>query len=347
MSTDVLRVGVIGAGANTTARHIPGLRALPGVEIVSVCNRSAESSQRVAQQFGIPAVYDDWRQLIEAPHTDAIVIGTWPYMHCRLTLAALQAGRHVLCEARMAANAAEARQMRDAAQARPHLVVQVVPSPFTLRVDRMVRRLIADGYLGELLAIEVRAGGAFLDPDAPLHWRQDFDLSGYNVMALGIWYEAVLRWVGEATRVTAMGKTFVKLRKDGNGMMRAVRVPEHLDVTADMACGAQAHFQISSVTGLAGAPEAFLFGSRGTLRFAQEGEKLYGGRRGDGALAEIDIPPELRGGWRVEQEFVNAIHGEEPVTHTTFEDGVKYMEFTEAVARSMQAGAAVALPLQV
>jgi hypothetical protein len=47
----------------------------------------------------------------------------------------------------------------------------------------------------------------------------------------------------------------------------------------------------------------------------------------------------------VEQEFVNAIRGQEPITHTSFEDGMKYMEFTEAVARSMASGAAVALPL--
>jgi predicted dehydrogenase len=193
------------------------------------------------------------------------------------------------------------------------------------------------------LAIEVRVGGPFLDPDAPLHWRQDFDMSGFNTMTLGIWYEALMRWVGEASCVTAMGKTFVKMRKDAGGVMRAVRVPEHVDVIADMVCGAQALFQVSNVAGLAGAPEAFLFGSKGTLRFSQD--KLYGGRKGDSALAEISIPPELEGGWRVEQEFVNAIRGKEPITHTRFEDGVKYMEFTEAVARSMADGVTVSLPL--
>ena len=243
----------------------------------------------------------------------------------------------------MAANAEEAWAMRDAAQARPYLVAQVVPSPFTLRVDKMVQKLIADGYLGDLLAIEVRAGGSFLDLEGSLHWRQDFDLSGFNMMTLGIWYEAMMRWVGEATGVTAMGKTFVRMRKDTSGVLRAVRIPEHLDVVADMACGAQAHFQISTVAGLAGAPEAYLSGSKGTLRFSQD--RLYGGQRGDNALAEIDIPPELQGGWRVEQEFVNAIRGTETITHTRFEDGVKYMEFTEAVVHSMADGSTVALPL--
>jgi predicted dehydrogenase len=343
MSKSTIRVGVVGAGSNTRRRHIPGLQAIDGVEIVSVCNRSRESSERVAKEFGIPKIYGTWEELIAANDTDAVVIGTWPYLHCRVTLAALAAEKHVMCEARMANTAAEARAMRDAAQSRPHLVTQVVPSPISLRVDQTIQKFIADGYLGELLAIEVRAGGGFIDRNAPLHWRQDFDLSGYNVMSLGIWYEAVMRWVGEATKVSAMGKTFVKMRKDAGGTMREVRIPEHLDVVAEMACGAQAHFQFSSVSGFAGGNDAFLCGSEGTLRFADD--KLYGGKRGGEQMNEIAVPPDLEGGWRVEEEFINAIRGQEPITHTTFEDGVKYMEFTEAVVRSMAGGIAIALPL--
>lgn len=340
---ETIKIGIVGAGGNTITQHIPKLQAIAGCEIVSVCNRSHASSQRVADQFGIPTVYDRWQDLVAALDTDAIVIGTWPYMHCRVTLAALAAGKHVLCEARMAMNAHESQAMRDAARAKPQLVAQVVPSPMTLGVDRTIKRLLADGYLGDLLAIEVRDGNAFLDRDAALHWRQDFDLSGFNVMSLGIWYEAILRWVGAASRVTATGKTFVRMRKDAGGTLRAARVPEHIDVLAEMDCGAQAHIQISSVTGLAGAAEAWLFGSAGTLRFS--GGRLYGGQRGDSELKELTIPPEQAGGWRVEQEFINAIRGQETITHTSFEDGVKYMEFTEAAARSMASGAAVALPL--
>ncbi|MYB76608.1 MAG: Gfo/Idh/MocA family oxidoreductase [Chloroflexi bacterium] len=343
MSSEPIRVGIIGAGANTRGKHIPGLQAIEGVEIVSVCNRSSESSARAAEQFGIPTTYDNWSELVEAPDTNAIVIGTWPYLHCQATLAALAAGKHVLCEARMAMNADEAWEMYAAAQANPHLVVQIVPSPMTLRVDATLKRLLAEGYLGDLLAIEVRVGGDFLDADAPLHWRQDFDLSGFNIMSMGIWYEAVLRWVGAATRVQAMGKTFATMRADETGNLRAVRVPEHVDIVADMACGAQLHMQVSSVTGLAGAPEAYLFGGEGTLRYCEN--VLYGGKRGDTALEEIPIPDREAGAWRVEEEFINAIRGLEQITHTPPETGVKYMEFTEAVTRSMQTGQAIALPL--
>ena len=72
MSQEPIRVGIVGAGANTTSKHIPGLQALKGVEIVSVCNRSRESGERVAKQFNIPQVYENWLDLIEADDTDAI-----------------------------------------------------------------------------------------------------------------------------------------------------------------------------------------------------------------------------------------------------------------------------------
>ena len=345
MASETVRVGIIGAGRNTKSRHIPGLQAIDGVEIIGVCNRSRESSQRVADEFGIPKIYDNWQDAIADKETNAIVIGTWPYMHCRATVSALMANKHVMCEARMAMNAREAHVMRLMSRRKSQLTAQIVPSPMTLRVDNTIKRLIAEGYIGDVLAIEVRAGGSFLDSDTPLQWRQDFDLSGLNIMSMGIWYEALMRWVGEATRIMAMGKTFVKMRPDADGVMRAVRIPEHIDVVGELVCGAQLHMQISSVTGLAGSPEAFVFGSQGSLRFSRN--RLYGGQKDDDTLNEIDIPAEEEGGWRVEQEFVNAIRGKEVITHTDFDIGVKYMEFTEAVTRSMSSGAEVPLPLQM
>jgi predicted dehydrogenase len=334
-----IRIGIVGAGANTITMHIPNLQAIPGVKIVSLCNRSHESSARVADQFGIPAIYDDWQELVAAPDTDAVVIGTWPYLHCRATVAALAAGKHVLCEARMAMNLQEALAMRDAARARPRLVAQVVPAPYTFGVDEAIQHLIAEQYLGEVLAVNLRDGNRFLDRESPIHWRQDADLSGYNVLSMGIWYECLMRWVGEATRVMAMGRVFVKQRRDEHGHLRAVRVPEHLDVIADMACGAQAHLQFSAVTGQAGPTEVSLFGSTGTLRFVN-GE-LLGAQLNDSGLGAIAIPDHERGTWRVEAEFIGAIRGEEQVRLTSFETGVKYMAFIEAVAQSLASGTSV------
>jgi len=163
------------------------------------------------------------------------------------------------------------------------------------------------------------------------------------VLSLGIWYEALMRWIGEATSVTARGKTYVTLRRDPQtGLPKAVRVPEHLVVLADMACGAQATLVFSAVTGHVQANEATLYGSEGTLHF-RDGA-LAGARRDEAGFSEIPIRPEEAGGWRVEEEFIAAIRGTGQVTHTTFEDGVKYMEFTEAVARSMAEARAIHLP---
>ena len=106
-----------------------------------------------------------------------------------------------------------------------------------------------------------------------------------------------------------------------------------------------ARLSLSTVFGLAPSPEAWFFGTEGTLKLDASTMTLYGGRRGDDGLSEIDIALEKQGGWRVEEEFINAIRGKEPVTHTSFEDGVRYMEFTEAVTLSAQSGRTVRLPL--
>lgn len=347
MSNGNLRIGIVGAGNNMRVRHVPGFRAVDGVEIVSVCNRSRESSERAAAEFEIPVVYDNWIDLVEADDTDAICIGTWPYMHCQMTLAALENDKHVLCEARMAMNAEEARMMLDASRLKPHLIAQIVPSPLTFKVDATLQGLVADGYLGDLLAIEAQVNTPdFIDRDSPLHWRHDRNLSGYNTLSMGIWYEAMMRWVGPANRVMAMTKVNVDRRKDETGELRFITVPDHVDILCDMACGAQAHLRFSAVTGLATPPELWIYGSEGTVRF--EGPpalKVYGARRGQAALEEIPVTPDKAYSWRVEEEFVSAIRGAEKITRTPFDVGVQYMEFTEAVYRSSQTGQAVSLPL--
>jgi len=340
------RIGIVGAGANTVERHIPELKRLDGVEVISVCNRSRASSQRVADLFGIPNVYNHWEELVKAPDTDAIVIGTWPYLHCPVTLAALAVGKHVLCEARMAMDVKEARAMLEAAESHPDRVTQLVPSPFTLHVDRTIRHLENQDFLGKILAIEIRSfSGAFVDRDATLSWRQNAELSGVNMLTLGIWYEALMRWAGEAVSVTSFGKTVVGRRQHPEShRMVEIAHPDHLTVVATMASGAQATFTLSNIAGLTPTNEVTLYGDHGTVRFTDG--RLYAGKNGDDALAEVAIPREEAIGWRVEEEFINAIRGVEPVTRTTFADGVEYMEFTQAAWQSLQTGQTVTLPLE-
>ena len=142
-----LRIGIVGAGANTRERHIPGFQEIDGVEVAAVCNRSRESGQRAADDFGIPTVYDDWKEVVHAADVDAVCIGTWPYLHCAITLECLAAGKHVLTEARMAMNLDEARRMLAAARASDR-VSMIVPAPINLESEPTLLDMVAAGDFG-------------------------------------------------------------------------------------------------------------------------------------------------------------------------------------------------------
>ncbi len=346
MADDTIRIGYVGAGGNTRLRHLPGFAAIEGVENVSVSNRSRESSQRVAEEFGLSTVYDSWAELIEADDTDAICIGTWPYMHKALVLASLEAGKHVMTEARMTMNSADAREMLAASLECPGLVAQIVPAPHTLRIDATIKEMIGGGYFGDVLSADITVHqGGFVDRDSGLHWRHNRDLSGNNIMQMGIWYEAIMRWFGPAEAVTAVGRVNVKHRTGWDGGIAYIDIPDHVEILIEFGSGPVARLRLSSVTGLAPADGVWIFGSEGTVHVDSASMTMRGGRRGDGELAEIEIAEEKQGGWRVEEEFINAIRGVEPITHTSFFDGVRYMEFTDAVTISMQTGGRVTLPL--
>tara|TARA_B100000686_G_scaffold101017_2_gene108214 strand:- start:361 stop:1425 length:1065 start_codon:yes stop_codon:yes gene_type:complete len=353
MAEDTVKVGLVGAGGNTRLRHIPGFQQMSGVIVDSVCNRSLESGKKVADEFGIEKIYDNWIDVMDDPENDAVCIGTWPYMHCTLVLAALESGKHVMTEARMSTSAAEAHIMLEASRNYPDLITQIVPSPMTLNLDKTIKGLISDGYLGDILSVDVSvAQGAgqsgFVDKTKPFHWRQSRDFSGFNIMGLGIWYEALMRWVGPAASVQALTRITVPSRKDESGELQVISVPDHVEILCEMFSGPITHIRFTDVLGHAPGNAVWIYGTEGTLHIdgsATTNLKLFGGRKSDSELSEIAIKPELQGGWRVEEEFINAIRGAEEISHTTFEDGVRYMEFTEAVTRSSQSGEKIYLPL--
>jgi predicted dehydrogenase len=344
-----LRVGLIGAGGNTRARHVPGLKAVPDVEIVAVCNRRPASTEAAAREFGIPRMFGRWQDLIADPDIHAVVIGTWPYLHAPITLAALEAGKHVLSEARMAMHAAEARQMLEASRAKPDLVAQIVPSPFGLTADVVVRELIESGALGELRELQVISmNGALADPTSPLGWRQDAALSGVNVLTLGILHETLSRWVPQPVRVFAQAHAFIPVRSDPeSGMRRAVGTPDSVQVLTVLPNGGRGVYQFSGVTPFGGATGIRLFGSDGTMHYDLQADRVFFTSRSDGgAVREVPVPADKAGGWRVEADFVQSIREGTPVRLTDFETGLAYMEFTEAVARSARTGETVILPLE-
>ena len=157
-----------------------------------------------AREFNIPKIYGSWENLVEDEAIDAVVIGAWPYLHCPVTLAAIDAGKHVLTQARMAMNAREAQRMHDAALEHPELTMMVVPSPYGLVGDAYVRSLIEGGYLGTFREVHVHGLSSDLaDPATPLGWRQISKYSGFNMLTLGILYETALRWTPPVNRVFA------------------------------------------------------------------------------------------------------------------------------------------------
>ena len=345
MAEEDIRVGLIGAGGNVRNRHIPGFNKVAGLEIIAVSNRSLQSSQSVADQFNIPRIYGSWQELLEDDEINAVCIGTWPYMHRSLTLAALEKGKHVLTEARMANTAQEARDMLEASRRNPHLVCQLTPTSTTYQIDRVLQRLIGEGFLGELLSIEVQAlQNRFADPGGDLHWRHNWELSGYNTLNIGASYESLMRWVGRGKRVMAMSKTHVPFRRDESGALKSVSIPDHIDILYELANGAQVHMRMSATTGLSTGNQIWFYGTEGTIQVDQQ-QNIFAGSRGDAQLSPVPNPPGEQAHYRVEEEFANAIRGTEQITMVPFETGVHYLEWTEAVIRSAQSGQAMNLPL--
>jgi predicted dehydrogenase len=329
----VVRVGVVGAGAIFRDRHAPGFATVPGVQLEAVVNSSLTSSERAREEFGFARVHADWRALVADPSIDAVLIGTWPYLHKPVFEASLDAGKHVLTQARLATDADEGRAMLAAALARPDLTAMVVPSPLSLWADACVRRLLVDGAIGSLRLVRVFSGGGSGEVPLRQQWRRDRRLSGNNVMSLGILYEALARWFGHASWVQAVEQIV-----DPGGPDGPTDVPDLVSITASLPGGAVMTLDMSPHARFGEGTGAWLYGSSGTLHVDLDARRLTLHRQG--AEPEVVEPrPEERGDWQVEQEFVGAIRGENTVRLTDIPTAVRYMEFTDAVRRAAGSGA--------
>src|SRR5438477_5841457 len=207
-SNNKLRIGIVGAGGIVKTRHLPALKKNPDVEIVAVSNSTYESGEKFCKENCPSATpMANWADLLAVPDLDIIWIGTPPYMHSAVTVSALEAGKHVFCQARMSMDLAEAEEMLAASKRFPELVTMLCPPPFGMRGDLLVKKLLAENFIGKPHAIRLQSfTGAYLNPDAPAHWRQRIEISGLNVLALGIYVEVLQRWLGDITGVYARGK---------------------------------------------------------------------------------------------------------------------------------------------
>ena len=116
--TRIVKVGIIGCGGIATGKHLPSLAQLDDVEIVAFCDVIIERAKECAQQFGTPGakVYEDYKELLADPAIEVVHVCTPNRSHSFITVDALEAGKHVMCEKPMAINVAEAQKMMDAAE---------------------------------------------------------------------------------------------------------------------------------------------------------------------------------------------------------------------------------------
>lgn len=346
MNTD-LRIGIIGAGGIVRTRHMPNLQKIDDVRVTAVSNRSRASADAFAREFGVPAVHDDWRQILADPEIDIVWIGTWPYMHADLTVAALDAGKHVFCQARMANNLADARRMLDASRRHPDRVTMICPPPHGLAGDRVMRRLLQDHYCGQILQVRLTVlSNAWLDPNAPMNWRKDERLSGRNILTLGIYIEVLHRWLGYHSSVMASFDTHTPRRRDPDtNEMRDVIVPDAVRILARLESGAGALYHLSGLCESPPDETAEIYGTDGTIVYNFTRDTIHAARRGEPGLAEIPLGPDRRE-WTVEQDFIHAVRtNDRSRIEPTFEQGLKYMEFLEAVWLSHEQGRTITLPL--
>lgn len=310
---------------------------MDGVTVVSVANSTRASAEKFIREEHLAArPLENWETLVSDPDIDIVWIGTHPHLHEPITLAALHADKHVFCQARMARDLPEARRMLAAARNAPSRVTMLCPPPFGLRQDAFIRSLLAEKIVGEILQIHLESlNGMFLDPTAPPHWRQRRELSGRNVMTLGIYTEVLQRWFGTIDWVEASGRVATPERHGYR-----VEIPEELEVRSAFTGGFSATWHFSNIHDSSPVEALTVRGSDGILRLNFLTEEIH--LEKNGAVSSLATPLTLSRPWQVERDFVEAVRNpHSPRPHPTFEDGIAYMSVVHAVEDARLSGTRV------
>lgn len=331
----MLSIGIIGAGSIVRERHMPGLAALAGVRVAAVANSTLASALEFCRRFApSAAALGDWRELIARQDLDIIWIGAGPFLHAPASIASLESGRHVFCQARMATDLESAIRMLASAEARPDLVTMLCPPPHGLGIDAFARERIA--ALGNIHAVRLRSlSGAYLDPTRPPHWRQRTEVSGKNILTLGIYAELLQRWLGGFRVLSARSELLTPVR---NGY--AISIPDAISLLASFDNGAEGVLEFSGISPDPAVESLEISGEGGLLRFDFQKDTVESCGRLGGGFVPLDIPETLVRPWRVEADFVHAVtHPDAPRPHPDFRDGVAYMRVVEDVWNLLEAPA--------
>ncbi len=346
-----IRTAIIGASF-ARAAYLPALATVPDVEVVAVASARLESAQAAAAAFGIPHAYDDWQAMLDRHPVDLVGIATPVIYHAPMTLAALDAGAHVICEKPMAMNADEARQMLDRAEAlgRVHLIGH------ELRFNpnrRKIRHLIADGAIGAVRHVNiVNISATWGDPASrPAgDWWSLAEMGGGRLGANGSHQIDLLRfWLGEVAAVSGEVRTLVPDRIDPRtGERWTATADDMVGFTAEMHSGVLASVFLSGAARHNIGNSVQIFGSEGTILLADRDERLLLARAGEDFqdVSESDpnasLPGIGKGIWNVSfvgliQEVTAAIREGRPVRQgATFADGWRCQLVMDAIRRSSQ-----------
>ena len=151
-----LGIGIIGSGGIARAAHMPNYAKLPDVNLIAVADKSAQAGQTAAKQFEVPHVFKDYRDLLKLKEIDAVSVCTPNAYHAESTIAALKAGKHVLCEKPIAMNAGEAAKMVEASKRAGKQLMVAQHHRFGAGVQAL-KKAIKDGALGEIYYCETIA----------------------------------------------------------------------------------------------------------------------------------------------------------------------------------------------
>lgn len=185
-----LRWGIAATG-KIAASMCQALQGLPDADIVAVGSRTQESSHAFARRFSIPRAHGSYDALWADDDVDIVYIASPHSHHHAMTIAALDAGKHVLCEKAFAVNAAQARDMVDAAARNDRFLMEAMWTWFIPAVVD-IRQRVLDGEIGELKVVEANFGIAVGDPDGR-HRR--LDLAGGAMLDVGIYPVTFARYL--------------------------------------------------------------------------------------------------------------------------------------------------------
>ncbi len=361
MTTKQRRIGIIGIGFGVQV-HAPGFRS-EGWDVAALCSRHRDKARAAADAAGIADVHSDPLEMIARTDLDAIAITAPPGAHHPLALAALAAGKHVLCEKPFALDAAQAAAMRDAAEASGRTAM--VAHEFRHTPQRAyIRDLLADGYVGkfEQCTIELYLDRFVSREPRPLTWF-GYRADGGGVLgALGSHYiDALRHWFGDVAAARGRLDTLrPDLRDAATGAIHRAETDDTFAFTLDFRNGGMATMNASFVATPARGARIVVMGDNGTLIAEQPGpnpmeDGVVIGSRGGSPLAPLPTPAQylpltdardhrLMAFRMLVREFNRGIDaGTSPAPN--FTDGLRCQQVMDAVrASSADGGRVVVLP---